>query len=228
MRYFITGSIFYLVSVLSYGQSQDSTQLLYKTRNVIGLTPVYRNVIINGLAIGFMGKPWREAESLRINGVNADVSPFALFGGVLAIVGTFLSPFTNIEPNDESRDEIGFSDVFPDSVIAAPETEIRGLSVGAGLLRNTKLEGAGINAFISFSDQTDGVELTGIMNLHYSFKGVSVAGLRNKTTTGKGVQIGLINTCKSGRVVQIGLINRIGKRIFPIINLSLRSRRVWK
>jgi len=226
MRHFIIVGIFYLVTVFAFGQSYDTVRLSYKTRNVIGLTPVYRNVIINGMAIGFMGKPWREAESLRINGVNIDVSPFALFGGVLGIVGTFLAPFTNIEQNDEPRDAIGFSNVFPDSAVAAPETEIRGFSLGAGLLRNTELRGAGANAFISFSDQTNGIEITGIMNLHYSFKGVMIAGLRNKTTRGRGIQIGLINTCKSGRVVQLGLINRIGRRVLPIINVSLRSRRV--
>jgi len=207
-----------------FAQPQENIPIKYKTRNVVGLTPVYRNVRINGLAIGFMGKPWREAESLKINGVNVDTSPFALFGGVLAIVGTFLAPFTNIEHTDGPRDEIGFSDVFPDSINVAPETEIHGLSLGAGLLRNTELHGVGINVFVSFSDQTSGVDLTGIMNLHYTFRGVLIAGLRNKTTTGKGVQIGLINTCKRGRVIQIGLLNRIGRRILPIVNISLRNR----
>lgn len=225
MKY-IAAIIILLFQHFCFAQPKDNIPIKYKTRNVIGLTPVYRNVRINGLAIGFMGKPWREAESLKINGMNIDGSPFALFGGVLALVGTFLAPFTNMERSDGPRDEIGFSDVFPDSITVAPETEIHGLSFGAGLLRNTELHGVAINVFVSFSDQTSGVDLTGIMNLHYTFNGVLIAGLRNKTTTGKGVQIGLINTCKSGRLIQIGLLNRIGRRILPIINISLRNRRV--
>lgn len=209
----------------SYSQLPDSSQFIYKTRNVIGLTPVKRNVTINGVAIGFMGRPWKGAESLKVNGLNLDTSPFALFGGVLAFVGTFLSPFNMLGKNDAPRDELGFSDVFPDSVSGVPEVAIEGASLSAGLLRNCELRGVSLNAFVSFTDQTNGMEVTGIMNLHYSFKGIIIAALRNKTTTGKGVQIALINSCKSGHVIQFGLLNRIGNRVLPIVNFSLKKRR---
>jgi hypothetical protein len=222
MRFFlVTIGMFLLIE--GYGQSADSVEIKYKIRNVIWTTPVSKNTKINGLAIGLMAVPWIKAESLKITGLNIDASPFAVFGGVFAIAGTIFSPFNTTKERQDEPKDLGSRDVFPDSLTGLPDTDIKGLSLSAELFKNYELRGVGINGFISFTEQTNGLEITGIMNLHYSFKGVIVAGLRNKTTTGKGLQIGLINSCKKGRVVQIGLINRIGKRIVPIINFSLKK-----
>ena len=40
---------------------------------------------------------------------------------------------------------------------------------------------------------------------------------------GKGLQIGLFNSCKEGKVVQIGLLNKIGKRTIPLLNFKLKD-----
>lgn len=222
MKFLILTTIIFFTIDFSYGQTTDSVDVKLKTRHVIWTTPVSKNTKINGMAIGMMAVPLRDADFLKINGLNIDASPFALFGGVFAIVGTIFSPFNSAEKSkDLNPDDIGYRDVYPDSLLGQPSTSITGISIGLGLFRDYELKGVGVNGLISFTEYTSGFEVTGIMNLHYSFKGVSIAGLRNKATKGKGLQIGLINSCKEGKLIQIGLLNKIGKRVTPIINFSL-------
>jgi hypothetical protein len=167
------------------GQSADSIKGEPKIRNVIWTTPVAKDTKVNGLAIGLMAIPWMEAESLKINGLNIDASPFTVVGGIFAIVGTISSPFSSAEKSKTNNpDDIGYRDVFPYSLLGHPATSIKGVSIGLGLFRDYELNGVAVNGLISFTEQTTGFEVTGIMNLHYSFNGVSIAGLRNKATKG--------------------------------------------
>lgn len=201
---------------------QDSLPKIY-VRNVAWATPVKKNTVINGVAFGYIqAVPWMNADSLKINGLNLDASLFCIWGGIYAIVGTLFSPFSPNNPSKSEEDPLGSRLAFvqKDTVFA---TKIKGISIGAGgLASGTKMGGLALNGITSFADEVSGVEITGIMNLHYSFVGVMLAGLRNKVTTGRGLQISLINTCKEGKVVQIGLINRIDKRIIPFVNFSLK------
>lgn len=226
MRLLMLIVLAFLMVERSYGQSVENIDIAYKTRNVIWGTPVSKNTKINGVAIGFLTVPMFEAELLVINGLNIEASPFAVFGGVFAIVGTILSPFDFLTKHKSAPDSSGFRDFFPyftDSISGRSLTAINGLSISTGLSRIDNLRGIGINALTSFPDEVKGLEVTGIMNFHYSFKGVIIAGFRNKTTTGEGLQIGLFNSCKEGKVVQIGLLNRIGNVTTPIININLRN-----
>jgi len=209
------------IGVTTSAYSQDTSKSTY-TRNIVWTTPVKRNTDINGFAIGIMAVPWMSADSLRINGINFEISPFGFLGGLYAIAGTLYSPFH--EKYDSTSD--GAADLFSKQVFTEKEkfvaTRIKGISVSlGGLSRETAISGISINGVICVANQMNGIELSGLMNLHYEFKGVMIAGLRNKVTTGKGIQIALINSCKSGRVIQLGLINRIGKRVTPIVNFSL-------
>jgi hypothetical protein len=223
-RFYITIITLLTLDFYCSGQSVDSIERELKIRNILWTTPVAKDTKINGLAIGLMAIPWMDAESLKINGLNIDASPFTLIGGIFAIVGTISSPFSSAEKSkSDNPDDIGYRDVFPDSLLGHPATSIKGVSIGLGLFRDYELNGVGVNGLISFTEQTTGFEITGIMNLHYSFNGVLIAGLRNKTTKGKGLQIGLVNSCKEGKLIQIGLINKIGKRVFPIINFRLKK-----
>lgn len=210
---------------INFVYSQDTSNQVY-IRKVIWTTPVKRNTDINGLAIGFMAIPWKGADSLRIKGMNFEIAPFSFFGGMYAFMGTILSPF-HFNKKDSTNDDGG--DLGSNRIFTEQEknigTRIKGISVSlGGLLRQTEVSGFSINGVICFANKMNGVEVSGLMNLHYQFNGVMIAGLRNKVTDGKGLQIGLINTCKSGRIIQLGLINRIGNRIIPIINLSLKKR----
>ncbi len=211
----------------SYGQTSDTTDLVHKTRYGIWVTPVSKNTVIHGVAIGFLAVPMMDAEILVINGLNIEASPFSVFGGVFSIVGTILSPFDTTSKRTTSINGSEVRDFFPyymDSISSGkPKSAINGLSISTGLPGIDKLSGVAVNGVISSPYQMNGFEITGLINLHYSFKGVMVAGFRNKATLGKGLQIGLFNSCREGKVVQIGLINRIGKRTLPFVNFKLKN-----
>ncbi len=122
----------------------------------------------------------------------------------------------------QGRGELVSRNIFPDKDEFV-NVKLRGISLSlGGLLGETEVSGIAINGIVSFINEMNGVELTGIMNLHYEFNGIMIAGLRNKVTKGRGLQVGLINTCKSGHLLQIGLINRIGKRVTPLLNFSFK------
>lgn len=195
-------------------------------RNVIWTTPVHKNTIINGLAIGFWPTPMRPADSLHINGVNIHASPLDFILAAYAAVGTLFAPF---HPKGELRpgsdeEPLSSSRMFLDSPTTTIETHIKGVSLSVCGPGHAVMEGFSVNGVISTAIVMKGVECSGVMNLHYTFRGLMIAGMRNKTTRGKGVQIALFNNCKAGRVIQFGLINRIGKRTLPLMNFSLHKQ----
>lgn len=203
--------------------TQDSPVSVH-TRNVIWTTPVRKNTIINGIAIGIQSTTGGGANLLKINGLNIELEPFGIIGGLYAIGGTIASISRHSIPDSmiQGRADLVSRTAFTENNQHAT-SKIKGVSFSlGGLMDNLELSGVGINGVISFANRVNGIELTGIMNLHYEFNGIMIAGLRNKVTKVNGLQVGLINTCKDGRVVQLGLINRIGKRITPVLNFKLR------
>ena len=98
-------------------------------------------------------------------------------------------------------------------------THIHGVSISLGGLTEDFPKGLIINGLSGFSYTMSGVQISGLLNESYQTKGVSIAGLVNHATRAHGLQIGLINNCRTGKVVQIGLFNRIGNRIVPFVNL---------
>jgi hypothetical protein len=211
----------YSFSNLSYGQ--DSLRM--HQRNFIWTTPVKKNTTINGIGIGLIqAVPWMGANSLKINGLNLDVSLFGGFGIFYAVVGSAFAPFSKNKKTESGGEEISTVKIYTDTA-STFATEIRGVSLslgGAG--RDTKINGICLNGGVSFADEINGFEITTVMNLHYEFNGIMIAGLRNKVTKGKGLQIALFNNCKEGQVFQIGLLNRIGNRILPICNFSFKRK----
>ena len=159
--------------------------------------------------------------------LHIETSPFSVFGGVMFLMGSILSPFDSTSKGTTRVNDEEIRDFFPfysdSAATAKPKSVIRGLSISTGLLSIDELRGVGVNGLISFPDRVKGFEITGMINSHYSFEGVMVAGFRNKSTVGKGLQIGLFNSCREGKVVQIGLLNRIGKRTIPFVNFKLKD-----
>lgn len=218
-------SVFLVLTYPSKAQSDSTQKIDYKNRYGIFTTPVSKNTQIDGVAIGLlMSVPWRHADYLKIDGLNLEISPFGAIGAPLAFIASIFSPF-NRDTSDHSNGDLGSYNIFPEKNDTS-STLINGLSVSiGGTVRETKINGVTLNGLINFGDCTNGFELTGFMNLHHEFNGIIIAGFRNKTTTGKGVQIGLFNTCKSGRLIQLGLLNRIGKRVTPFINFSFKKNK---
>jgi hypothetical protein len=215
--------ISFIVGV-NFANSQDTVKHVY-IRHVLWTTPVKRNTIINGVAIGVEANTWKGADYLKINGLNIEIAPFSIIAAMYALGGTISSLSSN---NHRDSAIEGGGDLVSKNIFTEKDesisTKIKGVSISfGGLLRQANISGISINGLVSFVNKIKGIELTGLVNLHYEFNGIMIAGLRNKVTKGKGLQIGLINTCKSGQVLQIGIINRIGKRITPIINFAFKK-----
>jgi len=208
----------------NFANSQDTAKHLY-IRNVLWTTPVKRNTIINGLAVGVETNTWKGADSLKINGLTIEIAPFSIIAAMYALGGTISSLSSNTQRDSAIQ---GGGDLISKNIFTEKDesirTKIKGVSISlGGLLRQANISGISINGMVCFVNKMNGIELTGLMNLHYEFNGIMIGGLRNKVTQGKGLQVGLINTCKSGQVLQLGLINRIGKRITPILNFSFKK-----
>ncbi|OQP66841.1 hypothetical protein A3860_00275 [Niastella vici] len=185
-----------------------------KIRNVIFTTPISRNTTINGLAIGLQPVRWHGATILNINGLSISASPsdpiFALFVFLFAY-------YDNPKSSSYPRTDFDSRNLYPEADTL--KSAFNGLVLGSVTPR-VKSNGVNVSAIINLSHSMKGLSIAGLFNHHYSFKGVLIAGFRNKTTTGKGVQIGLLNRCQEGKVLQIGLLNKIGKRTIPFINFK--------
>lgn len=201
-------------------QQQDTIPKKHHTRYIAWTTPVNKPTTINGAALRLMAISWSSKDSLTIQGINVDVAPLQVFLMMLALGYGVMNPFSATKENVET----GKRDVFQDST-AGSNTILKGLSLSAGGMA-AELKGVGVNGVMAVGGRTDGVQVTGILNLYYNFRGVAIAGICNRITTGKGVQIGLVNIAKGGRIVQIGLFNRIGNRITPFFNCSLKKKPV--
>lgn len=222
LKQLIITCILIISCLLSYGQTDSTKNLTYRTRYLLFTTPVKKNTIINGVAVGIMAVPWMKAESLKINGINIELEPMVVFVFPSVVFGSFFAPFRrdSLKQNESPLDNYN---LFPERAVFYG-TSINGINLSGGGVSDSKINGISVNGLTAFAEEVNGIEITGVMNLHYSFNGVIIAGFRNKTTTGNGPQIGLFNTCKSGQLVQIGLFNRIGNRVIPLINFSLKKK----
>jgi hypothetical protein len=185
-----------------------------RTRNFIFTTPVGKNTVINGLAIGFSPVPWRKAQRLSINGVSISASPLDLF------LSLYVLPRSLTLKDGDSTHSHETVWIFYKKETDTVKDSFNGL-VLATITPGDHSNGINISVVTNSSHSMNGLSIAGISNFHYSFNGILIAGLRNKTTIGRGLQIGLLNQCKEGRkLVQIGLLNKIGKRTTPFINFQ--------
>lgn len=190
-----------LLPIPLYGQTA-------RTRYVAWVTPVgNNNVTIDGVAVGLMALPGKEGH-LRINGLNIELVPVAIF----TLPGSMILTMMNVVVGDS---------------YAEPPTKIRtvihGLSISGGMFEEVEMHGVSFN-INSYSGFSHGVEVSFFMNSNYMFSGVQLSMMGNRAVKGKGFQLGFYNSCDDCRVVQIGFLNRIGHRVLPLINFSLKKR----
>lgn len=185
----------------------------YDTRNFFWGTPC-KVEKINGVAIGVFTENikndrYNEKDSLKINGLNLEINPFAVF--------TLMNPhFTGPYP-----DSIEF---YNEYLKEDTEITINGVNVSLiNTINETKLNGANITGLITLVDEISGFSLSGISSFAYKLNGVSIAGIYNRATIAKGLQIGLINKSASLKGIQVGLWNTNGKRSLPIINWQFKN-----
>jgi hypothetical protein len=192
-----------------------------RVRNVIFTIPVSRNTTINGLAIGLMPTTLKNAKNLKINGLSIHASPLDIVFGVYSLAFSVKSLTRNRKDTAGANETVPLAhkDVYPKKDTTRQIIQ-NGLLIG-GTNGGNKINGINISVIGNSTSQMNGLSISGLFNVHYNFNGILIGALRNKTTTGKGVQIALFNSCQSGKLIQFGLINRIGKRVVPVVNFSL-------
>jgi hypothetical protein len=188
------------------------------------ITPTNHHQVTNGMAIGWTAHPWTEGSDtifVKVNGLNLEVGPLGIVGGLW---GTMYG-LAGTKDDDGHRISF-FSRYGYDSLLKDyPRygTHINGLSLSIGGVNESYNRGLIINGLSGFCYTVEGVQVSGMVNSMAELKGISVAAIANIATRARGIQIGLINKCQSGNVLQIGLFNRIGKRVLPFINFSMKK-----
>ena len=204
----------WILLVTFIGVSIPSIAQLKRSRYILWLTPTGKNyVTINGLAVGLAALPIGNPGTLRVNGLNAEINPTS----VLTIFGGMIYTMLNPVVNDIYAEE-------PEQI----QTEIRGLSISPGLFEEVETHGVSVNLINSYASISRGVEMSLIMNSNFEFSGVQLSGIGNRVVKGKGLQVGLFNSCQDCHVVQIGILNRIGNRVLPLVNVRLKRRNELK
>lgn len=182
-----------------------------RTRYVAWVTPVGNNyVTIDGLAVGVMALPNIDGH-LRINGLNLELLPLAIF----TLPGAMINTMVNVGTADGyAKESEGI------------RTEIHGVSISGGVFEDVEIHGVSFNLFNSYASISKGIEMSYVMNSNYIFTGVQLSGWGNRAVKGKGLQVGFFNSCDDCHVVQIGVLNRIGGRILPLINFRLKKKSI--
>lgn len=106
-----------------------------------------------------------------------------------------------------------------------PDNVTKRLRFSIGGISETYNCGLFLNGLSGFCYKVKGVQISGLINNIQALEGIFIAALGNVTTNARGLQIGLINKCKTGNVVQIGLFNRIGKRVIPFVNFQFKKEK---
>lgn len=206
------GSTYYYQGSGLEKQAEEPADTTYDVRNFIWYTP---NEVekINGLAIGMMADNMKNEDngrrdSLKINGVNAELNFMYVFG---LFNGNFSGPYA---------DSIGFYD---QSVKNKYEVIINGLNLSmVGSSMEMKINGLNIAGANTVVDDINGVSVSGLNNFCYVLNGLSVAAARNRAQRAKGVQVALYNKATDLKGVQIGLWNVNGRRSLPLINWQFK------
>ncbi len=161
---------------------------------------------INGIAFGLLAenlKNFDNQDTLTINGLNIEVNPFKIF----SVIGPYTPPY------------IDSLAIYENHLRGKETTTVNGLNFSVmGNVGLRESNGITLNGFHYMILKSNWISVTGMNSAIYEFNGLAISVLRNKATIGKGLQIGLFNSCKNLKGFQIGLWNTNGKRSLPLIN----------
>jgi hypothetical protein len=176
----------------------------YKARFPVWVTPT-RARSVNGIAIGLNASN-RSDKDFTVNGINADLGGFAFFA--LPVIALFGAPTTN--ENHFGLYDDGSTNFF------------NGISVSVGGQVFAGINGLNISGLLTHASYINGLSVSGILSSSTRFKGIVISGVVNLAEQGRGIQIGLINSCKNLKGVQIGLWNISGNRGLPFFKWGRR------
>lgn len=180
----------------------DSTDSAWRTHNIVWFAPVAHNTVINGWAISAMACPAYGGDTLVVNGINTEIG-----------AGMFFLPYLLLMTPDISVDDY-------DTTLKDEETVvINGISISClGHISASRINGVSLNWFCALHTRCDGVVASYGGNIVGEFNGLVLGGVKNHSTVGRGVQIGLFNSCTQLKGFQFGLLNRNQKRTLPFVN----------
>lgn len=210
-----------LIPYLSNAQWNCEDSLTYRnvymkrTHNGFGFIPAKARVT-NGLAMGWLisvDDYCNHMDSVRINGLHLNASPFAAIAGCMAMMFTLYQP-------QKFREQLDIKQLRQPLAI---HHKLNGLSISfveGG--KNWSFQGAHITVIARFVERQNGLSVSGMWAEHKYFNGLAVSGILNLAEKANGVQIALFNHAHEMRGVQLGLWNRIGRRATPLINANFR------
>ena len=143
----------------------------------------------------------------------------------LNIIGIFLPPlilFNLPELGKGGLTDFGSSEKLPGKM-----NKINGLQFSIINMEPTTTNGLEINiaSNIGTLSKTNGVSLSPIFNIHHTSNGIAIATFANVSQKCRGLQIGLINSCKNSKGIQIGFWNENEKRKMPLINWNFKTKK---
>jgi hypothetical protein len=207
----------------AYGQfCSDFISYKQKVHNVVGFAPSNAQYI-NGWAIGWATtlEYCDYMDSVRINGIYTNISPFQPIVAAMAIMMTPFALFRKETYENYSKDTTQYDTSYDTLQI---NHKLNGIAVGLfELSEEFTVQGLQVTALYHTMDKLNGMSLTLFASEYRHFNGLMVSGVYNSAYKGKGVQIGLINSTRKMQGVQVGLWNKIGNFGFPIINFRFRK-----
>jgi hypothetical protein len=194
-------------------KSQDTINIS-KSHKFIGFSPSKKTQNVN-ILIKYFDEIDGEIKPKKVNGL----------GLGLNIIGIFLPPLVLF--NAPFVKDWSFADI--ESNIPLPEkmNKINGLQFSFINMKPTTTNGLEISlsSNISAPSKINGVSYSPIFNIHHTTNGITIATFANISQKCRGIQVGLINSCKDSRGIQIGFWNVNEKRKMPIINWNFKTKK---
>ena len=199
-------SIIFLLFVLSVNSQIDTTET--KIKKYLAWVSPSDATHIYGLMFNIWPRDaFEEYETYpKIYGAELNLNPVGIIFPFFYAIH-LISP-DHYKPPSEKIETLDF-DSFK---------KIYGIQIGLLNIEKSIINGLDINAAGSLDSKTNGLTISAVMNKHYIMNGLTVAPFGNHDLKCKGVQIGLINSCKDLKGLQLGLWNKNQKRSLPIIN----------
>lgn len=205
MRVTIT-ILFLIISRLTFSQEDSKDKVLdtlsvskhYKIEpeifpdsllrtQIFSLSPMKKTTeTVNGLVLGIGHFDKNLNHIQKINGVNIDFNPFAVF------VFMFYDPFRDNKSFFEEEDVILIHN---------------GLNISAfGYLDGAVLNGVSF-AMFHIGEKSNGFTIHGMYNSVYALNGFHIAGMYNSSEISNGVNISIYNKANLMKGLQVGLVN---------------------
>lgn len=221
-------------SILKQGRIYKNNFSKEKLTHFISVSPMSRKTEkVNGLVIGFGHVDNKLVEKQTINGINIEVNPAPVIGGMAAFILVISLPEILAKNRKIRVEDTLFCAKKPDFKIPdwdkSPYLKLNGINISSGcFFTNTSMNGINISVANKFkifnglsiaplgtiADTQNGISI-GIINANNLLRG-TVISIYNQSLNLNGLQLGLINQAMNNHGLQIGFYNRSYSKGFQI------------